>query len=193
MQLRKLGVHCEVFDQESSTVENFVEYVESRGLVVICNSSAYNRLAKYDVYCYIVNYDKAVKLLVIDIIREFRIHVTKEDVFSRCVACNSGGFFLAQRRDLQTMLSGVLHSEGAYKTTPPRNFDVLSNVFWLFFSLNNTFSNSKRNYITGDIPTSVIKSKVLENGQVLKVEKIPVEVVNNNDLYYFCDVSMFTF
>lgn len=130
MQLRKLGVHCEVFDRESSSIQNFVEYVESGGLVVICNSSAYsNRLWKYDVDCYVVNNDKAVKLLISDIIREFRIQVTKEDVFSRCVACNSGGFFLAQRRDMQTMISGVVHSEGTYKTPPPRNFNFLSNTF----------------------------------------------------------------
>lgn len=130
VQLRKLGLHCEVFDPESCSVQNFVEYVESRGLVIICNSSAYHRLEKYDVACYVLKYDKAVKLLN-DIIREFGIQITKEDVFSRCVACNSGGFYLAQRSDMQTMLSGVPHSKGVYKNPPPRNFDSLSNILIL--------------------------------------------------------------
>lgn len=130
VHLRKLGVHCEIFDGESSSVENFVEYVVSRNLVIICNSSAHYRLEKYAVPCYVVKYDKAVKLLK-EIVRDFCIQITKEDVFSRCVACNSGGFYLAQRRDMLFMITGLpshSHPQDVHKQPPPRNFDFLSNI-----------------------------------------------------------------
>lgn len=69
VQLRKLGVHCEVFDPETSSDQNFVEYVKSRQslTVIVCTKSVCERLARYYVDCYVVQYNKAVKLLLLDI------------------------------------------------------------------------------------------------------------------------------
>lgn len=66
-------------------------------------------------------------------------------------------------------------------------------ILILDFRISTKLYSHYQHLISGDIPTSAIKSKTLENGQVLEVDKIPVEIVKNVELYYFCDVSNLNF
>lgn len=102
-----------------------------------------------------------------EILAHFNITVTEENIFSRCMKCNSNRFILASQDHIKIMKYGTRNSSNKQD--------------------NKLVEPPKRSFVLSEITSHICASGVTSTGARIQVDNIHRQIVNNVVQFYICE------
>ncbi|XP_014093517.3 exonuclease mut-7 homolog [Bactrocera oleae] len=166
-ELRKLGIDCMEIIKDN--LSHYVNIAKRENRYVLTRDTRYDLFLKIlpQTQCLLIPDDTSVEQ-VLNILRLLDIKIYENNLFTRCLHCNSNEFILALRHELQVMRYG----------------QALDDVKEL--SAGNV-SPYERTFNLLNVNPDILKSKTTYRGKPIKLNRINSHILRSKEHFYICD------
>lgn len=183
--LRRCGIDTMILANNDDHME-CVRHAQTDNRYIVSRGIVFNKLFGY------VPHGHCLKIISDDVDEQlkevldyWKVEVTKNDIFSRCQACNGNSFVKVSRSTINTMINSK------QKNPPPAEFyedeaTGFSSEDDIDFEPNYSISSTRKWELYPDekIDVGLCKTQL---GAQIQVQSIPLDIIKKYDFFYVCE------